>query len=68
MWRELFDKEPPVLGRHYLTAGSRTGFRNYAYGGLKPATRAKLDALADAARSQGARKRDPNGPAARHRA
>jgi Protein of unknown function (DUF2924) len=56
MWRELFDKEPPAF--------SRLAYRiqELAYGGLKPSTRARLDALADALDPKAARKRVVNGP------
>jgi hypothetical protein len=62
MWRELYGKEPPALSRSYLI--SRLGYRvqELAFGGLKPATRAKLDALADALDPKAARKRVTNGP------
>jgi hypothetical protein len=61
MWRELYGKEPPAFSRNYLI--SRLGYRvqELAFGGLKPATRAKLDALADALDPK-ARKRVTNGP------
>jgi hypothetical protein len=57
MWRELFDKEPPGFSRSYLI--SRLGYRlqELHFGGLKPATRAKLDALADALDPKAARQR-----------
>jgi hypothetical protein len=62
MWRELFDKEPPGFSRNYLI--SRLGYRlqELHFGGLKPATRAKLDARADALDPKAARKRLINGP------
>jgi hypothetical protein len=46
MWTELLDKPPPVAGRSYLE--SRLGYRiqELAYGGLKPETIKRLDALA----------------------
>ena len=47
MWRELFDKEPPGFSRNYLVSRLAYRIQELAYGGLKPATRAKLDALAD---------------------
>jgi hypothetical protein len=58
MWRELFDKEPPGFSRNYLISRLAYRIQELAHGGLKPATRARLDALADAL----ARKRVVNGP------
>ena len=48
MWRELFDKEPPGFSRNYLISRLAYRIQELAYGGLKPATRVRLDALADA--------------------
>jgi hypothetical protein len=47
MWRDLFGKEPPPYNRRFLE--SRLGYRiqELAYGGLKPETVDRLDALAD---------------------
>jgi hypothetical protein len=46
-WRELFDSEPPPYNRRFLE--HRLGYRiqELAYGGLKPETVERLDALAD---------------------
>lgn len=46
-WRELFGKEPPPHNRAYLR--SRLGYRiqELAYGGLKPETLARLEALGE---------------------
>jgi hypothetical protein len=41
MWRELFDKEPPGFSRSYLISRLAYRIQELAYGGLKPATRAK---------------------------
>jgi DUF2924 family protein len=48
LWRNLFGKEPPPYNRRFLE--SRLGYRiqELAYGGLKPETVERLDALADA--------------------
>jgi hypothetical protein len=62
MWRELFDKEPPGFSRSYLISRLSYRIQELAYGGLKPATRAKLDALADALDPKAARKRVVSGP------
>jgi hypothetical protein len=62
MWRELFDKEPPGFSRNYLISRLAYRIQELAYGGLKPATRAKLDALADGLNPEAARQRVVNGP------
>ena len=62
MWRELFDKEPPGFSRNYLISRLAYRIQELAYGGLKPATRARLDALADGLDPKAARKRVVNGP------
>jgi hypothetical protein len=62
MWRELYDKEPPGFSRNYLVSRLAYRIQELAYGGLKPATRAKLDALADGLDPKAARKRIVNGP------
>jgi Protein of unknown function (DUF2924) len=62
MWRQLFNKEPPGFSRNYLISRLSYRLKELHFGGLKPATRAKLDALADALDPQAARKRVVNGP------
>jgi hypothetical protein len=64
MWRELFDRDPPVLGRRYLE--DRIAFRvqELHYGGLSDRARRKLDALADQLEPKAARRRDPARPIA----
>ena len=62
MWRELYDREPPGFSRSYLISRLAYRIQELAYGGLKPATRAKLDALADGLDPKAARKRVVNGP------
>ena len=46
-WRELFGTEPPPFNRPFLQ--SRLGYRiqELAFGGLKPETRARLEALGE---------------------
>ena len=62
MWRELYGKEPPGFSRNYLISRLSYRLQELHFGGLKPATRAKLDALADALDPKAARKRVTNGP------
>lgn len=44
-WRELFGKEPPPGNRPYLESRLAYRIQELAYGGLKPETRARLEAL-----------------------
>ena len=53
MWRDLHNREPPGFSRNYLISRLAYRIQELAYGGLKPATRAKLDALADALDPEG---------------
>ena len=62
MWRELFDREPPGFSRSYLISRLAYRIQELAYGGLKPATRARLDVLADGLDPKAARKRVVSGP------
>ncbi len=59
LWHELFGKPPPAFSRSYLISRLAYRIQELAYGGLKPATRAKLDALADGLDPKQARKRTP---------
>ena len=47
LWQELFGSSPPPFNRRYLE--DRIGYRlqELHFGGLSPATKAKLDRLAD---------------------
>lgn len=45
-WRELFDTEPPPYNRRFLEHRLAYRIQELAYGGLKPATLARLAALA----------------------
>ena len=59
MWRELFDKEAPVLGRRYLEDRIAYRVQELHFGGLSDRARRKLDALADQLDPKAARRRDP---------
>ena len=64
MWKELFGREAPVLGRRYLE--DRLAFRvqELRFGVLSDRARRKLDALADQLEPKAARRRDPGRPIA----
>jgi hypothetical protein len=64
MWRELFDREPPVLGRRYLEDRIAFRLQELHFGGLSDRARRKLDALADQLEPKAARRRDPGRPIA----
>src|SRR5689334_23756343 len=44
-WRKLFDSEPPGYNRRYLESRLAYRIQELAYGGLKPETRKRLEAL-----------------------
>jgi hypothetical protein len=46
-WRALFGKEPPPFNRPYLQSRLAYRIQELAYGGLKPETRARLEALGE---------------------
>src|SRR4051795_10827765 len=46
-WRELFAKEPPPGNRPYLESRLAYRIQELAYGGLRPETRARLEALGE---------------------
>jgi hypothetical protein len=46
-WRELFGREPPPFNRPYLQSRLAYRIQELAYGGLKPETRARLEALGE---------------------
>jgi hypothetical protein len=46
-WRELFGKEPPAFNRTYLQSRLAYRIQERAYGGLKPQTVARLEALGE---------------------
>ena len=46
-WRELFDSEPPPFNRRYLESRLAYRFQELVYGGLKPETVKRLEALGE---------------------
>ena len=64
MWRELFAREPPVLGRRYLEDRLAYRIQELHFGGLSDRARRKLDALVDQLEPKAARRRDPGRPIA----
>jgi hypothetical protein len=46
-WRALFDTEPPPFNRRYLENRIAYRIQELAYGGLKPETRRRLEALGE---------------------
>jgi len=46
-WRDLFESEPPPYNRRFLEHRLAYRIQELAYGGLKPETVERLDALAD---------------------
>ena len=64
MWRELFEREPPVLGRRYLEDRLAYRIQELHFGGLSERARRKLDALANQLEPKAARRRDPGRPIA----
>ena len=46
-WRDLFDTAPPPFNRRYLESRLAYRIQELAYGGLKPATVARLEALGE---------------------
>ena len=47
MWRDLFEKEPPPYNRRFLESRLAYRIQELAYGGLKPETRKRLEALGE---------------------
>ena len=47
MWRELFETEPPAFNRRYLESRLACRIQEIAYGGLKPQTVKRLEALGE---------------------
>src|SRR5256885_8661536 len=46
-WRELFDTEPPPYNRRYLESRLAYRIQELTYGGLKPETLKRLEALGE---------------------
>ena len=46
-WRELFGREPPAFNRPYLVSRLAYRIQELAYGGLRPETKARLEALGE---------------------
>jgi len=46
-WRELFGKEPPPFNRGYIESRLAYRIQELVYGGLKPETVARLEALGE---------------------
>jgi hypothetical protein len=46
-WREMFGKEPPPFNKAYIVSRLSYRIQELAYGGLKPETRARLEALGE---------------------
>ena len=47
MWRDLFATDPPVFNRKYLESRLAYRIQELAYGGLKPETVRRLEALGE---------------------
>ena len=58
-WRKLFDKEPPPYNRRFLESRLAYRIQELAFGGLKPATIKKLEALGEQLDGRRSGKRKP---------
>src|SRR5689334_15982260 len=56
-WRDLFESEPPPYNRRFLESRLAYRIQELAYGGLKPETVERLDALADEIEGKGKRRK-----------
>ena len=56
-WRDLFDGDPPPFNRRYLESRLAYRIQELAYGGLKPDTIERLQALADELEESGSKRR-----------
>ena len=64
MWKELFGREAPVLGRRYLEDRIAYRFQELHFGGLSDRARRRLEALADQLDPKAARRPDRGRPIA----
>ena len=64
LWKELFDRDAPSLGRRYLEDRIAYRVQEAHLGGLPDRARRKMDALADPLEPKAARRRDPGRPIA----
>jgi hypothetical protein len=64
LWRELFGRDAPVLGRRYLEDRIAYRLQELRFGGLSDRTRRNLDSLADQLEPKATRRRDPGRPIA----
>src|SRR5690606_19664691 len=58
-WRDLFESEPPPYNRRFLESRLADRIQERAYGGVNPATAARVEALADELDGKGSRKPRP---------
>jgi hypothetical protein len=56
-WRDLFEGEAPPYNRRFLESRLAYRIQELAYGGLKPETIERLDALADELDGKGSKRR-----------
>jgi hypothetical protein len=56
-WRDLFEREPPLYNRRFLESRLAYRIQELAYGGLKPETIERLEALADELEGKSSRRR-----------
>src|SRR4051812_34699785 len=56
-WRDLFEREPPPYNRRFLENRLAYRIQELAYGGLKPETIERLEALADEFEGKSGRRR-----------
>ena len=59
MWRKLNDTEPPPYNRRFLESRLAYRIQELAYGGLKPATLKKFEALGEQIDGKRSGKRKP---------
>jgi hypothetical protein len=59
MWRDLFQTEPPPYNRRFLESRLAYRIQEFAYGGLKPETIERLEALGEQFDGDGSGRRRP---------